>query len=98
MPTSLRTGSLAKVTVLEVNRNGRGTWWPGGPQHAQAWQLAESCPEAAEGMSEIEFSVLAGACLKRRNPDEEALQRNIGACEAERGGAGTTINWRRFTT
>ena len=48
-------------------------------------------------MAEIEFSVLARACLKGRNPDEDALQRNIGACEAERNEAGTTINWR-FST
>ena len=48
-------------------------------------------------MVEIEFSVLARACLKRRNPDEDALQRNIRACEAERNAAGTIINWR-FTT
>ena len=48
-------------------------------------------------MAEIEFSVLARACLKKRNPDADALQRNIGACEAERNEAGTTINWR-FTT
>ena len=48
-------------------------------------------------MAEIEFSVLTRACLKRRNPDEDALQRNISACEAERNEAGTTINWR-FTT
>ena len=48
-------------------------------------------------MAEIEFSVLARACLKGRNADEEALQRNISACEAERNEARATINWR-FTT
>ena len=48
-------------------------------------------------MAEIEFSVLARACLKRRNSDEDFLQRNISACEAERNQAGTAINWR-FTT
>ena len=48
-------------------------------------------------MAEIEFSVLARACLKKRNPDEDALQRNISACEAERNAAGAIINWR-FTT
>ena len=47
-------------------------------------------------MAEIEFSVLARACLKGRNPDEDALQRNISAYEAQRNTAGTTIN-RRFT-
>ena len=45
-------------------------------------------------MAEIEFSVLARACLKGRNPDEDALQRNISAYEAQRNTAGTTINWR----
>ena len=63
----------------------------------QAWQLAESCPEPAEGMAEIEFSVLARACLKGRNPDEDALHKNIRAYEAERNAARATINWR-FTT
>ena len=35
-------------------------------------------------MAEIEFSVLARAYLKGRNPDEDALQRNISAYEAQR--------------
>ena len=48
-------------------------------------------------MSDLEFSVVARACLKRRNPVQGALQRNIGAFEAERNEAATTINWR-FTT
>ena len=48
-------------------------------------------------MAEIEFSVLARACLKGRNPDEDALHRNIRAYEAERNAATATINWR-FTT
>ena len=48
-------------------------------------------------MAEIEFSVLARACLKGRNPDEYALQKNISAYEAERNVAGATVNWR-FTT
>ena len=48
-------------------------------------------------MAEIEFSVLARACLKGRNPGEDALRRNISACEAERNDAGATINCR-FTT
>ena len=42
-------------------------------------------------MAEIEFSVLARACLKKRNPDEDALQRNVSTCEAERNEARTTI-------
>ncbi len=48
-------------------------------------------------MTEIEFSVLARACLKGRNPDEYALQKNISAYEAERNVAGAIVNWR-FTT
>ena len=45
-------------------------------------------------MAEIEFSVLARACLRGRNPDEVALQRAICAYEEERNVAGATINWR----
>ena len=60
----------------------------------QAWQLPESCPELAEGMAETEFSVLARARLKGRNPDECALKRNFSACGAKRNAMGATINWR----
>ena len=45
-------------------------------------------------MAEIEFSVLGRACLKGRNADEDALQRNIRAYEAERNDARAKINWR----
>ena len=62
--------------------------------HTPARQLAESCPELAEGMAEIEFSVLTRACLQGRNPDETTLQLAINAYEAERNAAGATINWR----
>ena len=48
-------------------------------------------------MAEIEFSVLARACLKGRNPGEDVPRRNVGACQAERNEARTTINGR-FTT
>ena len=48
-------------------------------------------------MAEIEFSVLARACLKGRNSDEDPLHKNISAYEAERNAARATIN-RRFTT
>ena len=48
-------------------------------------------------MAEIEFSVLARAYLRWRNPNEEALQQSISVYEAERNAADTTIN-RRFTT
>ena len=48
-------------------------------------------------MAKIEFSVLVRARLKGRNPDEDALQRDISAYETKRNAAATTINWR-FTT
>ncbi len=48
-------------------------------------------------MVEIEFSALGRSCLKRRNPDADALQRQITAYETERNAAGITINWR-FST
>ena len=38
-----------------------------------------------------------GPAKTQRNPDEDALQRNVSTCEAERNEARTTINWR-FTT
>ena len=45
-------------------------------------------------MAEIEFSVLSRACLKGRNPDAEALQRQITAYETRRNAARATIDWR----
>ena len=48
-------------------------------------------------MAEIEFSALSRACLRGRNPDADALQRQITAYETERKAAGVTINWR-FST
>ena len=48
-------------------------------------------------MAEIAFSALSRACLKRRNPDASAPQRQITAYETERNVAGVTINWR-FST
>ena len=66
----------------------------GVPPHAQARQLAESCPELAEGMAEIEFSVLSRCCLRQRLPDEEALRREVQALVTERNVARASINWR----
>ena len=43
-------------------------------------------------MAEIEFSALGRSCLKRRNPDADAPQRQITAYETERNAAGITIN------
>ena len=48
-------------------------------------------------MAEVKFSVLARACLRRRNPDEDSLHKNIGAYEGEHNASAATINWR-FTT
>ena len=48
-------------------------------------------------MAEIEFSVLARACLKGRNPDGDALHRNVSAYESECNAARATINWRFIT-
>ena len=45
-------------------------------------------------MAEIEFSVLARACLQGRNPDETALQRAINGYEVQRNASKATINWR----
>ena len=48
-------------------------------------------------MAEIAFSALSRSCLKRRNPDADALQRQITAYQSERNAAGVTIDWR-FST
>ena len=48
-------------------------------------------------MAEIAFSALSRSCLKRRNPDADALQRQITACESERNAVRATIDWR-FST
>ena len=45
-------------------------------------------------MAEIEFSVLARACLRGRNPDEHSLARAINARVSERNTAAASINWR----
>ena len=45
-------------------------------------------------MAEIEFSVLARACLRGRNGDEDSLERAVNACVLDRNTAAGTINWR----
>ena len=86
---------LAVVGLLEVP--------PAGTGHDAGIRISEVAlghtPKHGSwlNMAEIEFSVLARTCLKGRNADEDALQRNISACEAERNYARATINWR-FTT
>ena len=65
--------------------------------HSYAWQLAQSCPELAEGMAEIELSVFSRGCLNRRISDEPELRREVAALERERNAAKSAIDWR-FTT
>ncbi len=48
-------------------------------------------------MAEIELSVLARQCLDRRIPDRETLAGEVGAWEAERNAAESSIDWR-FTS
>ena len=45
-------------------------------------------------MAEIELSVLARQCLDRRIPEREALVGEVGAWEAERNVAESSIDWR----
>ena len=45
-------------------------------------------------MAEIEFSVLARACLRGRNADEGSLYWAVNACVSQRNTAAATINWR----
>ena len=45
-------------------------------------------------MSEIEFSVLAQACLHRRNADQNRLEKAFNACASGRNGMEATIDWR----
>ena len=44
-------------------------------------------------MAEIEFSVLARACLRGRSGDEDSLERAVSASVSERNGIGAAINW-----
>ena len=49
-------------------------------------------------MAEIELSVLARQCLKRRIADKETLQREVAPWQAERNRQQATIQWRFSTT
>ena len=55
----------------------------GDPLHAQARQLAESCPEPADGMAEIELGVLTRQCLDRRIPDQQTLKQETKAWQGQ---------------
>lgn len=48
-------------------------------------------------MAEIELSVLARQCLKRRIPDQESLAHETDAWEVRRNACKATVEWR-FTT
>ena len=48
-------------------------------------------------MAEIEFSILARACLRGRNSDEERLQQAVNANVSERNNMAAIVNWR-FST
>lgn len=48
-------------------------------------------------MAEIEWSVLARQCLKRRIPEQESLASEIALWEAQRNQVAATIDWQ-FTT
>jgi hypothetical protein len=48
-------------------------------------------------MAEIELSVLSRQCLDQRLPDQNSLAGEVGAWEAERNAAESSIDWR-FTT
>ena len=48
-------------------------------------------------MAEMEFSVLARACVRGRHGDEDSLEQAVNANVVERNAAAAPINWR-FTT
>ena len=70
---------------------------PGVSPHSQTRQLAQSCPALAEGMAEIEFSVLTRDCLRGRHGDEKAPAGAVDPYEVRRNAAKATIN-RGFST
>ena len=45
-------------------------------------------------MAEIEFGILARACLRGRNADEDSLEKAVNVCVSERNVAAATIEWR----
>ena len=84
---NLNTHRLASLyqtfPAVEARRIARTA---GVPLHAQARKLDQSCLEPVEGMAEIEFSVLARACLRGRNADADSLEKAVKACVSERNG------------
>ena len=49
-------------------------------------------------MAEIEFSILARACLRGRNSDEESLEQAVNANVSERNNMAAIVNWRFSTS
>jgi hypothetical protein len=71
------------------------------PEARRLWRKLEVHYTPKHGswlnMAEIELSVLAGQCLKRRIPDRATLERETAAWERERNARAHPIHWR-FTT
>jgi len=71
---------------------------------AEAWRLSQKLeihytPTHGSwlNMAEIELSVLARQCLRRRLPDKATVRQEIGVWEAQRNAAKATVQWQ-FTT
>ncbi len=56
--------------------------------------MGESCPELADGMAEIEFSVSARSCPRGCNGDQDNMKKAVEACVSDRKSAAANINWR----
>ena len=95
--------TVVRVVLDNLNTHRRASLYETFPA-AEARRIAKRLefhhtPKHASwlNMAEIEFSALSRSCLKRRNPDADALQRPITAYETQRNVTGVTINWR-FST
>jgi hypothetical protein len=45
-------------------------------------------------IAEIELSVLSRQCLDQRIPDQQSLQQQVAAWEAQRNTTGSKVDWR----
>ena len=94
---NLNTHSMASLYETFPARGSAHRQAAGVPPHPQARELAEhSLPRRRPG-AEIEFSVLARACLRGRNGEEDSLKTAVDACVSERNATLATIDWR-FTS
>jgi hypothetical protein len=92
------------VLILDnLNTNSPGSLYEAFPP-AEAKRLADRLeihhtPKHGSwlNMAELELSVLARQCLDRRIPDQQTLEREVVAWEAERNRLGGEIDWP-FTT